>query len=370
MKKNIIISGVNFSEGGPLTVMKSVLEFLDDSSYITDYNVIALVHSKKLYKDFKNIELLEYPHVKAAWKNRVKFEYFECKSLSQELNSYLWLSLHDITPNVISERRAVYCHNPSPFYKQNLSNFFGNPKRFFYTAFYALLYRINIHKNNYVIVQQKWIKDAFLEMFNLKNEKVIVALPDQKSGNIENLIINPTTVKSDDFVFFYPAFPREFKNFEVICRAVEILNAKGHQNFKVKLTIDGSENSYSKNIVDQFAKNKEIEFVGLLSKDKVDDNYAIADCLIFPSKLETWGLPISEFKKYQKAMLVADLPYAYETVGDYDRVHYFDATNEQTLAESMLAIMNGSIKYTNKGEIKYDNPICRNWDELFQYLIK
>lgn len=370
MKKNIIISGVNFSEGGPLTVMRSVLDFLDTSPFIGDYNIIALVHSKKLYGNLKNIELLEYPNIKSAWKNRIKFEYFECKSLSRKLNSYLWLSLHDITPNVISEKRAVYCHNASPFYKGKLFNFLCNPKRFLYTKFYKELYRINIHKNDYVIVQQKWIKDRFLKFFNLKNEKVIVALPNQESERTESLNKNFSNIKLDDFLFFYPAFPREFKNFEIICKAVEVLKTKVNQKFKVTLTIDGSENSYSKNIVDRFSKNKEIEFVGLLSKDRVDDNYARADCLIFPSKLETWGLPISEFKKYQKPMLVADLPYAYETVGNYSKVHYFDEVNEQKLAESMLAVMNGSIEYTNKGDIKYEDPICRNWDELFKLLLK
>lgn len=370
MKKNIIISGVNFSEGGPLTVMKSVLEFLDDSLFINDYNIIALVHSKKLFDNLKNVELLEYPTVKAAWKNRVKFEYFECESLSRKLNSHLWLSLHDMTPNVISEKRAVYCHNASPFYKQNLFSFFRNPKRFLYTKFYKELYRINIHKNDFVIVQQKWIKDGFLKFFNLKNNKVIVALPNQENKNPENLRKNVTNIKSDRFIFFYPAFPREFKNFEVICKAVEILKTKDVGKFEVKLTIDGSENSYSKNIVDRFSKNKEIEFVGLLSKDKVDDTYAIADCLIFPSKLETWGLPISEFKKYQKPILVANLPYAYETVGNYDKVRYFDVENEQLLAENMLALMNGSIEYINKGEIKYEDPVCRNWSEVFKLLLK
>ncbi|AKK71674.1 hypothetical protein OK18_02595 [Chryseobacterium gallinarum] len=370
MKKNIIVSGVNFSEGGPLTVMKSALEFLDTSPIIAEYNVIALVHSKKLYDNLRNIELLEFPHVKEAWKNRIKFEYFECRSLSQKLDSHLWLSLHDITPNVISEKRAVYCHNASPFYKQNLSNFLNNPKRFLYTKFYKQLYRINIHKNDYVVVQQKWIKDAFLRLFNLKNEKVVVALPNQGKGNTENVIKNFADVKSNDFVFFYPAFPREFKNFEIICKAVEILKAKGKQKFKVKLTIDGSENPYSKNIVDRFSKNKEIEFTGLLSKDEVEDNYALADCLVFPSKLETWGLPISEFKKYHKPMLVANLPYAYETVGNYSKVHYFDVLNEQKLAESMLAVMDGSIKYTNKGDVKYEEPLCRSWDELFKLLLK
>ncbi|RVR64794.1 glycosyltransferase, partial [Citrobacter freundii] len=38
-----------------------------------------------------------------------------------------------------------------------------------------------------------------------------------------------------------------------------------------------------------------IHFIGLKSKEKLDDIYRNeTDALIFPSKLETWGLPLSE----------------------------------------------------------------------------
>ena len=369
MKKTIIISGVNLSEGGPLTVIKSVLEFLDNSTFVNDYKIIALIYSKQIFNGLNNIELIEFPNIKSSWKNRMKFEYIECKKISKKLNSYLWLSLHDISPNIISKRRAVYCHNPSPFYKQNNSEFFKDPLRFLYTKFYKQLYKINIHKNDYVIVQQKWIKDGFVRFFKLEKDKVIVSLPlDSETENIRSIVTDREKAKI--FTFFYPAFPREFKNFEIICKAVMALKSNGVNNFRVKLTIDGSENAYSNKIVREFSKYPEIEFVGLLSKEKVEENYVNSDCLIFPSKLETWGLPISEYKKYKKTMLVADLPYAYETVGDYDRVRYFNVTKVDELSECMFNVMNGNIEYTNKGEVKYEDPICRNWDDLFKVLLK
>lgn len=50
--------------------------------------------------------------------------------------------------------------------------------------------------------------------------------------------------------------------------------------------------------------------------------YNTSDCLIFPSKLETWGLPISEMKFFGKPILIADELYAKETVGGYDKVQF------------------------------------------------
>ena len=44
--------------------------------------------------------------------------------------------------------------------------------------------------------------------------------------------------------------------------------------------------------------------------------------LLFPSKLETWGLPLTEAKHMNKPIIAADLDSARETVGEYERVAY------------------------------------------------
>ena len=47
--------------------------------------------------------------------------------------------------------------------------------------------------------------------------------------------------------------------------------------------------------------------------------YSKANALIFPSKLETWGLPISEAIDYKIPIMVAKLEYARETLGSYKK---------------------------------------------------
>jgi len=43
--------------------------------------------------------------------------------------------------------------------------------------FYKWAYRINIHQNDYLIVQQEWLRKAFGEMFKVDQKKIIVARP-------------------------------------------------------------------------------------------------------------------------------------------------------------------------------------------------
>lgn len=61
MKKKIIVSAVNLTLGGTLTVVRDLLNELDRR---TDVSVIALVHDKKLFESFKHVKLIAVPTVK------------------------------------------------------------------------------------------------------------------------------------------------------------------------------------------------------------------------------------------------------------------------------------------------------------------
>lgn len=91
------------------------------------------------------------------------------------MKPFLWFALHDITPNVRSIKKAVYCHNPTPFYKAGLKDAYLEPIFFLSTFFYKFFYRINIKSNNYIIIQQNWLREFFIREFEVNN--VIVAHP-------------------------------------------------------------------------------------------------------------------------------------------------------------------------------------------------
>lgn len=357
---NIVISGPNFTSGGPLSVLEDLLKTI---SKYKNFNITALVHSKKLFNDetYGRIEFLEFPDSKSSWKNRINYEYRDFYLLSKKLKPDIWLSMHDITPNVETKFLATYCHNPSPFYKLKLKDFLYDKKFGLFNLFYKYLYRINIRKNDYIFVQQNWIKKEFEKMFSISN--VIVAKP---NINI-SIIKNTEDVRQKRTTFFYPSFPRVFKNFEVICQAVQYLETKQNiKKFKVYLTIDGSEEKYSKDIVNKFKHLDSIKFIGLLSRDDVFNYYNKSDVLIFPSKLETWGLPISEFKEYEKPMLVSDLDYAKETVGNYEKVNFFPPENYKTLAKLMEMHINGKIKFDGNS---YTNQMdLIGWDKFIEFI--
>lgn len=362
MKKTIVISAINLRSGGTLSILNDCLEYLDKELSST-YKIVALVHNKTILNKTDNIEFIEFPNSAKSYFYRLYYEYVYFKKLSKKLKPYLWLSLHDMTPNVVSDIRAVYCHNPSPFYKINLNEFFLDYKFALFSWLYKYLYKINITKNNFVIVQQEWLRDEFIKLYGVEN--VVVANP-----NIEISIQNEKTIeKSDKTIFFYPSFPRVFKNFELICEAVSLIDSSYADKFEVILTIDGSENKYSKDIFDKYSQYENIKFIGLQTREKVFEIYSKSDCLIFPSKLETWGLPLSEFKTYDKPILAIDLPYAKETVGNYSKVKFFSLNNSKELAKYMENIIDGCLEYDETQAKLKSELSSSSWKELFEILL-
>lgn len=356
MKKVIVVSGINLVSGGTLSVFRDCLMYLKNLT--GNYQIIALVNNKGLFKDISNdIMYYEYPLSKKAWLFRCFYEYIWFYFLSKEIKPYIWISLHDITPNVQTGKLCVYCHNPSPFYSLKYKEIFLDKKFTLFTWFYSWLYRINIKKNDYVIVQQEWLRNEFKKGYGLSN--IIVAHPKLEELKIRLEKTLPAT-------FIYPTFPRVFKNIEVICEAFKLIDDLGARVF---ITIDGSENKYAKMIVEKYSYLKSINFIGLQNRKVIFDYYGKVSALIFPSKLETWGMPMSEFAVTNKPIFASDTKFCRETLAGYKNAVFFDQDDTENLANMIK-------KFIEKGEFIPSNttfintpPYAKNWDELFDILL-
>jgi glycosyltransferase involved in cell wall biosynthesis len=262
---------------------------------------------------------------------------------------------------VKADIRAVYCHNPAPFYKLSSKDMRLDFKFALFNLLYKYLYLINIKKNNFVIVQQDCLRNKFRRFIG--KGKIVVAHLSVNHKKKGNAVLNRNNT------FFYPAFPRVFKNFEVICKASEMLLKQGTRDFQVMLTISGNENRYSRYIYNSFKHIKNINFLGIQSREKVFELYNSASCVIFPSKLETWGIPITEAKLFMKPLLLADLEYARETLGAYDLVQFFDPDDYEQLAGAMKSVMTGEVVFEKARERNIPPAFSQSWKGLFDILL-
>lgn len=364
MKPRIVLSAVNFYQAGPLSVYQDALAELS-RSFADRYEIIALVSSKQIF-NIPGVLFIEYPKIRSSWLRRIKFEYYDLRKISRELNALLWLSVHDISPSIHASIQAVYCHNPAPFSSLKKRDVIYDWKYSLFVLFYRYLYQMNILRNDYIIVQQEWMRNRFREMYGVQN--VIVAHPGIHESTETSRIASPAVFPTNEkFVFFFPAFPRVFKNVEILLEVGEILK---HETIEIWLTFSGDESRYARMLVGKAGDTSNIKFLGKLTREQVFERYDAADCLVFPSRLETWGLPISEFKRTGKPMLLSDLPYAHETVGTYGNVHFFDTDNPEELAGLMRSLSHGNLPERAVTAASIAPPFASGWHELFDILLQ
>ena len=362
--KTIVVSAVNLRKGGTLTILRDCLQYL--SSLSKEYRIVALVHKKELC-DYEGIEYIEMPDIIKGWGKRLWCEYVTMHRISQELAPvYLWLSLHDTTPRVIAERQAVYCQTSFPFYQWSWRDFRFDFKIPLFACFTRFAYRINVHSNRYLIVQQEWLRKGLGKMLGVSHNKMIVAPPQRKV-----LEVIPDAIDNGCFTFFYASTPDCHKNFETLCEASALMEKEvGGGKFKTVLTIKGNENKYASWLKKRWGDVQSIEFAGFMTKERLYGHYQTADCLVFPSKVETWGLPISEFMSTGKPMLLADLPYAHETSAGSKQTAFFNPESPKELMEKMYQLLKGdksSLMPVEKRLI--DKPLAEDWKALFDKLL-
>jgi glycosyltransferase involved in cell wall biosynthesis len=348
------------TEGGILSVLRHVVA-ASEQVLPPEWRIVVLVHRRSLLS-VGRAEVREFPEIKASWFRRMQFELLTSRRLARELSATVWFALHDITPLVDVSKQFVYCHNPTCFSRLSLRALYFDRVFVAHSLFYGFLYSLNIRRNTRVFVQQSWIRDAFIRRFRAQDVSVSRPAP------IQSALVRSHEARRQNGAlrqWIYPTFPRHFKNVEVIGEALAILERDSTWQGEVQVTISGDEGAYARYLRRRFGALKSLRFIGRQDASAMGALYANADGLLFPSTLETWGMPITEAQEYGLPMLVADRAYAHETVGTYDGVTFFDPHDAPALARMLKDLVDGcshlgSAQAPNSGQV----PTLVGWEQL------
>ena len=373
-RRTLVISAVNLRKGGTLTILRQCLCYLSERATQENLRVVALVHKKELCR-YPGIEYIEIPWSVKSWFHRLWCEYVTMNRISKQLEQLygpicLWLSLHDTTPRVRADRQAVYCQTSFPFLHGKWTDLRFDKKIILFRFFSLLAYSLHVKRNRWLVVQANWLRDGLAQKLRLPVERFIVAPP---VAYPLTACTNGRTAKDHarPYTFLYVATPDCHKNFETLCEAARLLEKEASSPvFRVAVSIDGSENRYAAWIKKCWGTVKSIDFCGFLSAECLRKHYAEDDCLVFPSRVETWGLPITEFGVTGKPMLLADLPYAHETAAGQPYVSFFPAEDAHSLAYQMKRLLTGDDSALKSVPEQEQKPCwAKDWEELFDILL-
>lgn len=127
------------------------------------------------------------------------------------------------------------------------------------------------------------LKKEIEDLTNRKDIKVIGNLVDLSLFQIRNV-----ERESDEFIFFSVAFLEGEKGFDTLIKAF----SKKFKNKKVRLVIggDGSQRTWLEGIAKSEDVEKQVTFLGALSRDEVASWMNKCDAFVLPSRYETFGV--------------------------------------------------------------------------------
>jgi len=280
-----------------------------------------------------SVKVLGFPWVKKSWFHRLFFDWFVAPRLVKKYGIDEVLSLQNLTVPRVGQPQTVYLHQSLPFSEYRFS-FFEEPLFWTYQNIIGRMILRSIKKADAVIVQTQWMKKACMEKTGCRESKFTVAPPE--------ITITPKAFFSPSAqslsTFFYPASPFSYKNHKIILEACKILEKQGEHSISVLFTLSGSENRISRELLAETKRlNLPIKFLGPLSRGDVF-NYYSQSVLLFPSYIETFGLPLLEARVHGSFVLASNCPFSHEILDGYERTRFFDPSDAEQLASEIREI--------------------------------
>jgi glycosyltransferase involved in cell wall biosynthesis len=328
----ILVFDVPASSGGALSILKDFITYIDKNINVHEWYFVVSTENLDVYSP--NIYIIRESFPKKSWFHRAFWEIFLANKIVKEIKPDVILSFQNTAIMFTNVPQIVYIHQSIPFCKEKKWSYLSLEEVGF--AFRRDLFRLfigkSVKKAHTVIVQTSWMKDALIDFYHIPDNKINVIPP---SVNIPKLEKSLNYVENDSKgKFFYPAFPSLYKNFEVIVEATKKLRDQGY-NPKVYLTINGNENRYAMRIR-KMLKGIETNFelIGRIPREEAVQFYQNS-VLIFPSYLETFGLPLLEARFLNAPIVASDRPFAREILEGYSNADFFDPFSPDDLANKM-----------------------------------
>lgn len=322
--KNILVIDVAAEKGGALSVLNEYIEkFSKDSD-----NNYYFVLSKVSREDVNNIHFIQLPWVKRTHLHRMYFDLLYIRRLISKYNIDELYSLQNNAFLIKTIPQTVLLHN-ALFFTERRFSFVESKRIWLYQNIISNYVKLSLINADTIVVQANWIKSLLVEKWGLNKSKVVVCKPNIQIPNIQKEVSLPKNT-----LLFYPANGALYKNHIILLRAFNKLNSS-YYSLVFTGTIDNL-NMECRNYIIQNGLN--VYFLGHLSKEEIYYVYQNS-ILVFPSLVETVGLPLLEVRQIGGIIIVSDLPYAKEALENYGRVTYFDPSSDVDLVNSITQLL-------------------------------
>jgi glycosyltransferase involved in cell wall biosynthesis len=307
--KNLIIYALNISGiGSKIWFFQKIKELNSIKSNITVY---TNSNFKRKIKGCNHIRLIDLGKFNFIY---MLFAKFIIRKDFNEIYSMGDYPLPFIKDQTIYLNQANLI-NPS-IYKYSSRKLIFKLKRFYFRVFSQNIKTLIVQS----IFMKKYIGRSFK---NLRNRLIIDNNLYLKTQNKHNKKLNKKFIK-----ILYPASIYPHKNHILI---INFLKKYLRTNYHFYFTCGKYE-------FNKYEYNKHIHRINYYNHGQIYKTFNKFDCIIFPSLIESLGLPLIESKIFNIPIIASNLPFAREILGNQGI--YFSPNSERSLYKSLNKVFN------------------------------
>ncbi|WP_018757567.1 glycosyltransferase [Paenibacillus terrigena] len=341
---HIVVVDVPADRGGALSILNDFYNFVKDHGQRDQWTFIV---STPELEACDHIQVVRLPWIRKSLLHRLGWDYCLAGRRIKKYRPDVIFSLQNIPIPFSQVPNIVYVHQSLPFQNVKRYSFFDRRERSmaFYQHVIGRLIKAGVRRANQVIVQSSWMKLAMIDQTQIQENKVAVIPPELIMPEIDRCSLK-TGYPIQMNRFFYPAGASHYKNHHCILQAARILLDRGYKDFTIEFTMNKDDNSLARELYTDAQQLEDcIRFIGPLARSDVYKKFA-ESVLLFPSYIETVGLPLIEARMIGGVILASNCNFSQENLAGYENARFFDPMDPLALTQEMEFIMQGGWSYS------------------------
>lgn len=321
----IVVVGIVARGGGADTILESLRHMAATEGSAHEW-FFLLTHPSGV--DAEQVHTCLVPVRGPRRLHRMVFDLLTGRRTVNALKPDVILSLQNTRVVGTRAPQVVYVHQPVPFQRTVRFSFLRPEERTLalYQHIIGRIIKRSLRGADAVVVQTAWMRDAVREQVRIAPERVFNILPD-----VDDLSAHVSARPFDPRSFLCPTSAWRYKNNDLVVEACRLLRAAGVADFRVRITVEGRRDDAN------------VEWIGRIPRPSLLEDLS-RSTLIFPSLVESYGLPPAEARALGTLVLAADLPYAHEVLAGYQDAFFFDPWDARQLAALMRDVIEGRLR--------------------------
>lgn len=327
----IFVNAVSAKKGGAKTILEGFIQSVNSDGQNT-YVVYAGFNFEGIVPD--NVKWVYHPKegIDAFLFNTLWSFFFMAMERAEVI-----LSFNNIN-TVIPCRKVTYFHQLKVLDVSDRSI-----KSKFLRAYYACI------KSDNIIVQTHIVKAKFVSMLSYDYNKVEVVWPGIKPVDIRDRSMFLHSSVKRFILVPYTDISSAHKNFDFVLKCLNVVPS----DFVFLVTTTSVDSNL----------DERIHFIGNVSREELFQLYADAEFVLFPSMLETIGLPIFEAVSIGSNVVVYDAEY----IREFEKEYNFHGLVKKVSCPEEIFSTDGILNSNIEGLKDFR---CGQWDKLIDQFNK